>query len=161
MAKENPTWSYRRIQGALANLGHHIDKITVRNILHRHHIDPAPTRRQAGIGWSQFLKMHWDVLAATDFFTVEVATWYGIVTFYVLVVIELNTRRVHLAGISPNPDEAFMMQCARQVTIPSTGFCWASAISFMTGTANSARRSTSFCATAAWSRSSYRPDLQT
>jgi transposase InsO family protein len=64
----------------------------------------------------------WDVLAATDFFTVEVATWYGVVTFYVLVVIELSTRRVHIAGISPNPDEAFMMQCARQLTDPFDGF---------------------------------------
>jgi hypothetical protein len=68
MAEENPTRGYRRIQGALANLGHHIDKITVRNILRRHHIDPAPKRRQAGMIWTQFLKMHWDVLAAPDFF---------------------------------------------------------------------------------------------
>jgi transposase InsO family protein len=119
MAEENPTWGYRRIQGALANLGHHIDKITVRNILRRHHIDPAPTRRQAGMSWSQFIKMHWDVLAATDFFTVEVATWQGLVTY---VVMELSTRRVHLAGISPNPNEAFMMQCARQLTDHVDGF---------------------------------------
>src|SRR5712691_7154187 len=67
MAQENPTWGYRRIQGALANLGHHIDKITVRNILRRHHMEPAPQRRQAGMSWSQFLQMHWEVLAATDF----------------------------------------------------------------------------------------------
>ena len=77
MAEENPTWGYRRIQGALANLGHTIDKITVRNILRRHHIDPAPKRRQAGMSWSQFLKMHWEVLAATDFFTVEVPPGMG------------------------------------------------------------------------------------
>jgi hypothetical protein len=64
MAEENPTWGYRRIQGALANLGHRIDKITVRNLLRRHHIDPAPKRRQAGMSWAQFLKMHWEVLAA-------------------------------------------------------------------------------------------------
>jgi putative transposase len=65
MANDNPTWGYRRIQGALANLGHSIDNITVRNILRRHHIDPAPKRCQAGMSWSQFLKMHWEVLAAT------------------------------------------------------------------------------------------------
>src|SRR5262245_13327266 len=70
MAEENATWGYRRIQGALANLGHQIDKITVRNILRRHHIDPAPQRRKAGMPWAQFLKMPWNVLAATDFFTV-------------------------------------------------------------------------------------------
>src|SRR5438132_662831 len=122
MAEENPSWGYRRIQGALANLGHTIDKLTVRNILRRHHLEPAPQRRQGGMSWSQFLKMHWDVLAATDFFTVEVATWHGLVTYYILVVIELSTRRVHLAGMTPHPNEAFMMQCARQLTDPFDGF---------------------------------------
>jgi hypothetical protein len=58
MAEENPSWGYRRLQGALANLGHHIDKLTVRNILRRHHINPSPTLRQADMSWSQFLKMH-------------------------------------------------------------------------------------------------------
>jgi putative transposase len=121
MAEENRTWGYRRIQGALANLGHAIDAITVRNILRRHHIDPAPQRRKAGMDWVQFLKLHWEVLAATDFFTVEVATWHGVVTYYVLVVMELATRRVHIAGITPHPTAAFMQQCARQVTDPFDG----------------------------------------
>ena len=67
MAEENPRWGYRRIQGALANLGYEIDAITVRNILHRHHMDPAPRRRQTGMSWTQFLRLHWDVLSATDF----------------------------------------------------------------------------------------------
>jgi transposase InsO family protein len=116
MANDNPTWGYRRIQGTLANLGHRIDKITVRNILRRHHIDPAHKRCQGGMSWSRFLKMHWEILAATDFFTVEVATWRGLVTYYILVVMELSTRRVHLAGITPHPNDAFMMQCARQLT---------------------------------------------
>jgi len=122
MAEENPTWGYRRIQGALANLGHFIDKITVRNILRRHHMQPAPQRRKAGMSWAQFLKMHWEVLAATDFFTVEVATWQGLVTYYVLVVIELATRRVQIAGITPHPTAAFMQQCARHLTDPFAGF---------------------------------------
>ena len=122
MAEENPSWGYRRIQGALANVGHPIDKLTVRNILRRHHLEPAPPRRKAGMSWSQFLKMHWDVLAATDFFTVEVATWHGLVTYYVLVVIELATQRVHGAGITPHPTAAFMQQCARQLTDPCDGF---------------------------------------
>jgi putative transposase len=94
----------------------------VRNILWRHHIDPAPKRRQGGMSWSQFLKMHWEMLAATDFFTVEVATWDGLVTYYILVVMELSTRRVYLAGMTPQPDEAFMMQCARQLTDHFDGF---------------------------------------
>src|SRR5919199_726952 len=122
MAEENPTWGYRRIQGALANLGYHIDKITVRNILRRHHRAPAPQRRKAGMSWAQFLTMHWEVLAATDFFTVEVATWHGLVTYYVLVVIELATRRVEIAGITPHPTAAFIQQCARQLTDPCDGF---------------------------------------
>jgi len=122
MAEDNPTWGYRRIQGALANLGHHIHKLTVRNILRRHHLEPAPQRRKAGMSWAQFLKLHWEVLAATDFFTVEVATWHGLVTYYVLVVMELATRRVQIAGITPHPTAAFMQQCARQLSDPFDGF---------------------------------------
>jgi putative transposase len=122
MAEENPAWGYRRIQGALVNLGHRIDAITVRNILRRHHLEPAPQRRKAGMSWQQFLRIHWDILAATDFFTVEVATWHGLVTYYVLVVMELSTRRVQMAGITPHPTDAFMTQCARQLTDPFGGF---------------------------------------
>src|SRR5437588_6074284 len=99
-----------------------IDKLTVRNILRRQHMEPAPQRRKAGMSWAQFLKLHWEVLAATDFFTVEVATWHGLVTYYVLVVMELATRQVQVAGITPHPTAAFMQQCARQLTDPFEGF---------------------------------------
>src|SRR5262249_44604544 len=122
MANDNPTWGYRRIQGALANIGHYLDKITVRNILRRHHIDPAPKRRQGGMSWSQFLKRHWEALAATDFFTVEVATWHGLVTYDVLVVMDLATRRVQVAGITPHPTDVFMVQSARPLTDPLEDF---------------------------------------
>jgi hypothetical protein len=74
------------------------------------------------MSWGQFLKLHWEVLAATDFFTVEVATWHGLVTYYVLFVMELARRRVHVAGITPHPTAAFMQQCARQLTDPFDGF---------------------------------------
>jgi transposase InsO family protein len=74
------------------------------------------------MSWRQFLKRHWEVLAAGDFFTVEVATWHGLVTYYVLVVMELSTRRVETAGITPHPDSAFMQQCARQLTDHFDGF---------------------------------------
>jgi len=74
MAEENPTWGYRRIQGALANLGHSIDSGTVRNILRRHHMEPAPQRRKAGMSWGQFLRLHWEVLTATAFFTEAMET---------------------------------------------------------------------------------------
>ena len=122
MAEENATRGYRRNQGPLANLGHSIDAITVRNILRRHHMEPAPQRRKSGICWTQFLQTHWEVLAATDFFTVEVATWHGLVTYYVLVVMELATRRIQIAGITAHPTMVFMQQCARQLTDPFTGF---------------------------------------
>jgi transposase InsO family protein len=122
MAEENATWGYRRLRGALANLGYHIDAITVRNILRRYHLEPAPQRRKTGMGWEQFLKTHWEVLAATDFFTVEVATWYALVTYYILMVMELATRRVQIAGITPHPTAAFMQQCAQQLTDPFEGF---------------------------------------
>jgi hypothetical protein len=72
--------------------------------------------------WAQFLQLHWEVRAATDFFTVEVAAWHGLVTYYVLVVMELATRRVQIAGITPHPTAAFMHQCARQWTDPFDGF---------------------------------------
>jgi hypothetical protein len=65
MAEENATWGYRRIQGALANPGHSIDAITVRNILCRHHMEPAPQRRKPGMSWTQLLQAHGEVLAAT------------------------------------------------------------------------------------------------
>ena len=121
MAEENPRWSYRRIQGALGNVGYHIHKITVRHIRRRYHMEPAPQRRKAGMSWAQCLKLHWEVRAATDSFTVAVATWHGFVTNYVLVVMELATRRVQIAGISPRPTAAFMQQCARQLTDPFEG----------------------------------------
>jgi transposase InsO family protein len=74
------------------------------------------------MSWAQFLKRHGEVLAATDFVTVEVATWHGLVTSYVLIVMELATRRVQVAGITPHPTAAFMQQCARQLTDPFDGF---------------------------------------
>jgi putative transposase len=121
-AEENPSWGYRRMQGALVNLGHTIDNMTVRNILRRHHLEPAPQRRKADMSWAKFLKMHWEVLAATDFFTVAVATWHGVVTYDVLFVMELATRCVQIAGITPHPTIAFMQPCARQLTDPFDGF---------------------------------------
>jgi putative transposase len=122
MAEEHAPWGYRRIQGALANLGHGIDALTVRTILRRHHLEPAPQRRKVGRNWTQFLKLPWEALAATDFSTVEVATWHGLVTYYVLVVMELATRCVQIAGITPHPPAAFMQRCARQLPDPFEGF---------------------------------------
>ena len=121
MARENPTWGYDRIVGALANLGHDISDTTVGNILRAPGIEPAPQRRRTST-WKEFLKAHWEVLAAIDFTTVEVWSCRGLVTYYLLVVMEIATRRVHLAGITVNPDEAWMKQVARNLTAVDDGF---------------------------------------
>ena len=115
MAGENRSWGYTRNQGTLANLGHRAARGTVANILKAHGIDPAP-RRGKRSSWEKFLKAHWEVLAATDFFTVEVWTLQGLVTHYVLFFIELATRSVHIAGITTNPNELFLLQVGRNLT---------------------------------------------
>jgi transposase InsO family protein len=120
-AKENPTWGYDRIQGGLANVGYHISDTTVGNILKAHGIEPAPDR-QRQTTWATFLKAHWDVLAAIDFTTIEVWTKGGLVTFYLLFVMELKTRRVHFAGYTTSPNEAWMKQIARNLTDAEDGF---------------------------------------
>jgi len=73
MAEENRSWGYRRIQGALANVGHVVARTTIADILKRHGIEPAPERSRKTT-WKEFLKRHWDQIVATDFFTVEVWT---------------------------------------------------------------------------------------
>ena len=102
MARENPSWGYDRIQGALANLGHEISGQTVGNILKDHGIEPASTRR-CTVDWPTFLKAHWDVLASIDLTTLEVWTKSGLVTYYLLFVMELRSRRVHFSGLHRQP----------------------------------------------------------
>jgi transposase InsO family protein len=121
MARENASWGYDRIQGALTNIGHVIAPNTVKNILKRHGIEPAPAREKR-TSWKTFLKAHWDVMAATDFFTVEVWTARGLVTYYVLFVMQLKTRSVHIAGVTTAPNGAYMKQVARNLTDVSDGF---------------------------------------
>jgi len=121
MAKENPSWGYDRIVGAMTNLGHQLSDQTVANILRRHNLLPAPKRKQA-IRWSDFIRSHLDVLAGTDFFTVEVLTLKGLVTYYVLFFIHLESRRICLAGMTPHPDQEWMEQQARTVTMEEWGF---------------------------------------
>ena len=121
MADENPTWGYTRIRGALANLGRNIARNTVKRILHDHGIAPAPERNQR-TPWKTFLQAHWEGLAAADLFTVEVLTLAGLRRYFVFFVIVLKTRRVHIAGIHPQPDGRWMEQMARNLTDPVDGF---------------------------------------
>ena len=93
MAIENPRWGYTRIRGALANLGHKIGRNTAKRILLSHGKAPAPERGQR-TPWKAFLQAHWDGLAATDLFTVEVLRLEGLKRYLVLFVIELRTRHV-------------------------------------------------------------------
>ena len=91
------------------------------NVLKAHGIEPARTRGRS-IRWSTFLKAHWESLFATDFTTVEVVTPKGLVTFYILAVMHLKTRCVRIAGITPNPECAWMTQICRNLTDAEDGF---------------------------------------
>src|SRR5262245_35843468 len=121
MAQENPTWGYTRVRGGLKALGHDVARNTIKAILKDHGIEPAP-QRGASTPWKTFLAAHWDGLAAADFFTVEVLTLRGLVRYVVLFVMKLKTRTVEIAGITWQPDEAWMMQIARNLTAAGDGF---------------------------------------
>ena len=99
-ATENPSWwGYTRLRGALRNLGHELGRNTIKRILADHGLAPAPKRGKT-MPWKTFLKAHFGVIATTDFFTVEVLTFSGLVRYLVLFVIDLETRRVYIAGRS-------------------------------------------------------------
>jgi len=119
MATENPRWGYTRIQGALKNLGHSVARNTVAKVLKDNGIPPAPERPSS---WRTFLRAHWGAIAGADFFTTEVWTPRGLVTYYTLFVIDLRSRKVHVASATPNPDAWFMAQVARRLTDAVDGF---------------------------------------
>jgi len=121
MARGNPRWGYTRIRGALYNLGHEIGRNTIKRILLENGIAPAPLRNK-GMSWETFLKAHWGAIAATDFFSVEVLTRTGLVRYFVLFILDLQTRRVEIAGIAPHPDGEWMKQIARNLTDADDGF---------------------------------------
>jgi hypothetical protein len=121
MAEENRTWGYRRIQGAIANLGHILAHTTIANILKRHGIEPAPERNR-GTTWKEFLNRHWDQIVARDFFTVEVWTCSGLTRFAVLFFIDLKTRQVEIGGIASSANGLWMSQISRNLTDAMDGF---------------------------------------
>jgi transposase InsO family protein len=120
VAMENHDWGYDRIAGALANLGYRVSDQTVGNILQRHGLPPAPERKRTTT-WSAFIRTQLALLAGTDFFTAEVLTLRGLVTYYVLFFIHLESRRVDIAGITVHPNERWMQQIARNVTMEGCG----------------------------------------
>jgi putative transposase len=108
------------LSGRLANLGHEVSDQTVGNVLRRHGLPPAPARKHTTT-WAAFIRAHLAVLAGTDFFTVEVLTLRGLVTHYVLFFIRLESRKVDIAGITVHPNEQWMRQMARNVTMEGCG----------------------------------------
>jgi putative transposase len=108
IAADNPTWGHRRVQGELVKLGHPIAASTVWQILHDAGIDPAP--RRSGPTWKQFLTAQAHGILATDFVHVDTVLLRRV---YALIVIEHGIRRVHLVGITANPDGAWATQAAR------------------------------------------------
>jgi putative transposase len=112
LGRENPRCGYQRIRGELLKLGIRISATTVRTILLRGGLDPAP--RRTGPTWTQFLRSQAAGILATDFFSVETI---GLKTIYVLFFIELSTRRVHPAGVTAHPDSAWVTQQARNLAI--------------------------------------------
>jgi putative transposase len=110
LARENPRWGYQRIAGECGKLGIRVSATSVRNVLRRHRLGPAP--RRGGPTWSQFLRAQAAGVLACDFLTVETI---GLSRLYVLFVIELRRRRVWLAGVTPNPNAAWVTQQARHL----------------------------------------------
>jgi transposase InsO family protein len=110
-ARENPGWGYPRIAGELLKLGLRVSPSTVRRILLANRLGPAP--RRSGPSWRQFLRRQAASMLACDFFTVETLS---LRRFYVLFFIELESRRVHLAGCTTNPSGAWVTQQARNLS---------------------------------------------
>ncbi|MGH2659029.1 MAG: integrase core domain-containing protein [Actinomycetota bacterium] len=110
LAKDNSRWGYLRIRGELLKLGIRVSATAIRTVLRRYGLGPAP--RRSGPSWSQFLRGQGAGILASDFFTVQ-TVWLK--TLYVLIFIELSTRRVHLAGVSAHPDSAWVTQQGRNL----------------------------------------------
>jgi putative transposase len=116
MARENPRWGYQRIKGQLQQLGVRVSATTIRTVLRRHGLDPAP--RRVATTWRAFLRQQAAGIMACDFFIVD-TVWLR--RLYVLFFMELGSRRVYLAGVTAHPDGAWVTQQARNLLMPATG----------------------------------------
>jgi HTH-like domain len=121
MAMENRDWGYRRIQGALANLGHDVARGTIANLLKEHGLEPAPERNRETT-WKEFLSRHREMIVAADLFTIEAWTRRGLTRFAVLFLIDLSSRRVEIAGLAQQANGLGMSQVARNLTDAAQGF---------------------------------------
>lgn len=121
MATKNRHWGYERIEGEMRKVGHRGARTTVANIMKEHGLEPAPMRSKHTT-WAEFLRMHWGVIAAMDFFTVEVWTRKGLTRFHVLFIIDLASRRVEIAGISDRPYGKWVCNALRQQLDGFDGF---------------------------------------
>jgi putative transposase len=110
--------SLGRARPALKNVGHRVGRSTIARILKAAGVPPVPERPTS---WQTFLRAHWGAIAGADFFTTEVWTWRGLVTYYTVFVIDLASRRVQIAGSTPHPDERFMQQVVRTMTVADEG----------------------------------------
>lgn len=120
MAEENRDWGYRRLQVHWPILGHECARSTIANILRRHGIEPAPERNRK-MTWKEFLKRHWELIVAADFFTTEVWTSSGLTRYLVLCFIDLFTRKVVIAGIASRANGLWMSQVGRNMTYAVDG----------------------------------------
>ncbi|PVX27043.1 MAG: hypothetical protein CW716_04340 [Candidatus Bathyarchaeum sp.] len=121
LARKNKTWGSRRTKGTLKYLGYTVCHTTIDKILKRNGYDPSPDRARK-TRWSEFLRSHWESLAAIDFFTTEIYTWSGITRYMVLVSIDYATRRVEVVGIIQQAHGEWMKQMAKNLTDPISGF---------------------------------------
>ncbi len=119
MAEENPSRGYARIQGQLKHLNHRVARSTIAKVLKEHGIKPSPERPMS---WRTFVRSHAHLIAAADFFTTEVWSVRGSVRYFTLFVIDIATRRVHIAGTTESPTSAWMEQMARNLTDCEEGF---------------------------------------